>query len=350
MTRSSTEPVINTPTALGGNRAVLARAVALRALGRPFALALVTDTEGSTYRKPGALALVAEDGERVGAISGGCLEPALDELARSVLAKDRIGVAIFDTRGEDDLVFGSGSGCRGRMRVLAWPVTATPRPLFDKLLAAQADGVSLELALVVDEADAGRGLAWRDDEEAGAPDPLADSLRNADDGLHTWEDTTFARLHIPPPPQLLLLGAGPEAAALLQLARTLGWYSTVADHRPALLDATRLRDADRRHESRPASFLASLAREPDAVLVMSHLASTDLEALKALALTDVPYLGLLGPPGRRDELLAQLTPKQREALQSRLHAPVGLPLGGDGPEAIALAIAAGLQRHFNTPA
>lgn len=336
-------------TPLGGNRAVLARAAALRAQGVSFALALVTDTEGSTYRKPGALALVSATGERIGAISGGCLEPALDALARDVLAGGHIGVAVFDTRGEDDLVFGSGSGCRGRMRVLAWPVTpAAPRPLFEALCAAHADGVALELALVVDAADAGRGLAWREDDEAfGDDDALADALRSAPDGLHTWEGTTFARLRIAPPPRLLLLGSGPEAPPLLQIARALGWEVDVVDHRPALLDAVRLGDADRRSESRPAAFLAALPRTPDAALVMTHLASTDLEALRALAGMAVPYVGLLGPPGRRDELLAQLPRDGRNALRPRLHAPVGLPLGGEGPESIALAIAADLQRHFH---
>ena len=337
-------------TPAGGNRAVLARAVQLRAEGRHFALALVTDTEGSTYRKPGALALVSGDGERVGAISGGCLEPALDALARDVLASDRIGVAVFDTRGEDDLVFGSGSGCRGHMRVLAWPVTpAAPRPLFEALLAAQADGVALELALVVDAADAGRGLAWRaDDEDFGADDPLAESLRTAPDGLHTWQDTTVARLRIAPPLRVLLLGAGPEAPVLLALARTLGWVTTVVDHRPALLDPRRLVDADLCTLSRPGALLPTLARAPDAALVMTHVASTDLEALAALSGMAVPYVGLLGPPGRRDELIAQLAPRQRDALRPRLHAPVGLPLGGEGPEAIALAIAADLQRFFHS--
>ena len=336
-------------TGLGGNRAVLARARALRAQGVAFALALVTDTEGSTYRKPGALALVAQDGERVGSISGGCLEPALDALARDVLASGQVGVATFDTRGEDDLVFGSGSGCRGRMRVLAWPVAGdAPRPMFDALCRAHDDGVALELALVVDAADAGRGLAWRaDDDAVGHDDALSASRRAAPDGLHEADGTRFARLRIAAPPRLLLLGAGPEAPPLLQLARALGWVAEVADHRPALLDAQRLRDADQRHEARPAAFLPALARAPDATLVMTHLASTDLEALAALAGMAVPYVGLLGPPGRRDELLAQLSPQARSALRPRLHAPVGLPLGGEGPEAIALAITAELQRHFN---
>jgi xanthine dehydrogenase accessory factor len=94
--------------------------------------------------------------------------------------------------------------------------------------------------------------------------------------------------------------------------------------------------------------LAELAVEPiDAAVVMTHLAEHDLEALRVLAARQVGYLGLLGPPARRDELLARLTDAERSALAGRLHAPVGLPLGGEGPEAIALAIAAELQRAFS---
>ena len=79
---------------------------------------------------------------------------------------------------------------------------------------------------------------------------------------------------------------------------------------------------------------------------MTHVADTDREALTVLARSDVRYIGLLGPLARRDELLSQLLVDDREALAGRLHAPVGLRLGGDGPEAIALAIAAELQRVF----
>ncbi len=80
---------------------------------------------------------------------------------------------------------------------------------------------------------------------------------------------------------------------------------------------------------------------------MTHQASADLEALRTLATLPVPYVGLLGPPARRDELLAMLEPEARTSLLPRLRAPVGLPLGGEGPEAIALAIAADLQRFFH---
>lgn len=299
----------------GGQRAVLEAARRLRAADRAFALAMVVEAQGSTYRKPGALALVAADGPRLGVISGGCLEPALDALAREALAAGAPREAVFDTRSDDDLVFGSGSGCRGRMRVLALPVQpGRPCAALDAIVAGfeQRRLVTLELPAL-------------------AP------------GLF---ERGSIRLH--PPPLLLLLGAGPEAPPLLSVARTLGWFAWVADHRDGLLGPDRVVAADRILRGRPAVVLSEVASEPvDAALVMTHLAEHDLEALAILSRHGAAYVGLLGPPARRDELLARLSSVERAALGARLHAPVGLPLGGEGPEAIALAIAADLQRAFN---
>lgn len=277
-----------------GQRGVIDTALALRASGRAFVLALVVETEGSTYRKPGALAVVAEDGARVGVISGGCLEPVLDTLARETLTGDSPRVAVFDTRSDDDLLFGSGSGCRGRMRVLALPV----RP--------------------------GRACA--------ALDAVAEAFaqrRRVTLPLPELAPTLFAegRVEFRPPPHLLLLGAGPETPLLLRIARTLGWYGSVADHREALLTPERMREADRVLLRRPGPALAELAGEHfEAVLVMTHLASADLEALRALAMGSAPYIGLLGPSARRDELLAQL--QAHELGPSRAPACAGGPAAG----------------------
>ena len=153
-------------TAGGGLLAVLETARALRGQDQPFALALVTDTEGSTYRKAGALALVAGNRERTGTLSGGCLEPALEALAARVIASGVPEAAVFDTRDDDDLLFGSGSGCRGRMRVLAWPLPGAGDALLDALLAAHAAGSPLELSVGVEDATLGT-LAFDGSARAG---------------------------------------------------------------------------------------------------------------------------------------------------------------------------------------
>jgi len=341
---------------LGGARGVLAAAQAWRADGRSFALALVVEAEGSTYRKPGAFAVIAARGERRGALSGGCLEPGVEELALHALESDAPQSAEFDTRGDDDVVFGSGSGCRGRMRVIAIPVRPDrSSPLYDCIVDAMEQGEALCVALAIEGPEHGLGTAWNATSEIqigttpAMSAPLA-PLRGLARGRHRMvlqgRTTEFALFHIRPPLRLLLFGAGPEASPLLRCARTLGWFTVIADHREALL-MPRCLPADRLLCARPPAACAALdPLQFDAAIAMTHLASADLDALRALAASSVGYVGLLGPPARRDELLAQLDDASRAALGGRLHAPVGLALGGEGPGAIALSIVADLQRHL----
>jgi xanthine dehydrogenase accessory factor len=316
------EPLPSHPAA-GGQRGVVEAAAALHARGVRFALALVVDSAGSTYRKAGALALIGADRTRVGVLSGGCLEPEIERHAARALA-DRAPLLVdLDTRGDDDLLFGSGSGCRGRLRVMLLP---------DEHAA---------VAAVLEAARLRRALRLRCRLDAEAP---ALAFDGAGDGAPAGDERLVT---IAAAPHLLLLGAGPEAAALTRIAREIGWYVTVADHRPALVDARRLPAADRVLQARPAPALAQLDGEAiDAVVLMSHSASLDREGLALLAERPIAYVDLLGPRARRDELLRSLAPDARARLATRLHGPAGLDLGGEGPESIALAIAAGLQRHF----
>lgn len=325
----------------GGQRGVLEAARQHRREGLPFALLLVSDCEGSTYRKPGALALVDAAGQRVGALSGGCLDSAIEQLGRDALAHGRVQAASFDTRGDEDRVFGSGSGCRGRMRVLAWPIPGAGDWLLQAIEPTLHEGRRVDLAVRVDPDGLGAGVA---DGALAAQGELDPALLRLPPGRHGLpEGGELARLQVAAIPRLLLLGAGPEAAPLLRLLRMLGWCCELGEHRPRWRAQCPAELADRLHPARPAAVLAQVAIEPQAVLVMSHLADTDLEALRCLAPRPVPWIGLLGPPARRDELLAELGEEARAALLPRLHAPVGLHLGGEGPEAIALAIAAQLQ-------
>lgn len=300
----------------GGLRGVLDRVRALRAAGAPHALALVVHTEGSTYRKRGALAVVAHDGSQAGVISGGCLEPELVARAQAAIAAARLELVTFDTQAEADALFGSGSGCRGLMRVAVVPSTHPAGPqLGDALLAAESAGLAHAVTF-----------------------PLAG---DAEAAAAAWPATV-----VPRSPRLVLFGAGPEAAPLTRIARELGWFAAVVDHRPArTADAALLADAVL--TARPQAAAIPFPHY-DAALVMTHVASADFEALQRLAATpDVGYLGLLGPPARREALLAMLDAAARDSVLARLRAPAGLPIGGEGPHAIALSIAAGLQQYFH---
>ncbi|HVY23744.1 MAG TPA: XdhC family protein [Steroidobacteraceae bacterium] len=346
---------INNAKRRGGNRGVLAAAADLMNIGEPFALAIVTGTQGSTYRKSGALALYSQQGASHSVISGGCLEPQWHNIAATVIADHQAVSLTLDTQTDDDLIFGSGSGCRGLMRIMIIPVHPdNAHPAYSAIAESHQQGIPLRMMLMLDQPYCGQGLAWNGNKQWAFSDH-ANVLKNrqqVDSGEHQIQlrhgkSSTIAVLDIRPAPRIALIGASVETTCLLRFTQSLGWQVTVIDHRAAPLQKLE-QDADEIVHARPAEWLNKANRQSfDAVLIMSHSASIDLEALRAVSMHSEPYVGLLGPPARRDELLAQLTEQQRQALLPRLHAPLGLRLGGDGPEPLALSIAAELQRTFS---
>jgi xanthine/CO dehydrogenase XdhC/CoxF family maturation factor len=155
-------------------------------------------------------------------------------------------------------------------------------------------------------------------------------------------------LTVSPSPRVLLLGAGPDAQPVAELASFLGWSTTVIDHRPHYAQAERFPGAEYVLDGGPPALLRtlrSISRESEryaAAIVMSHHFASDRQYLAGLAGSDIPYIGLLGPAVRRERLLGQLG-VQAALLGNRLRAPVGLDLGATTPEEIALAIVAEIQ-------
>ncbi|MBX9400424.1 XdhC family protein [Lysobacter sp. BMK333-48F3] len=330
----SPDPTIPQRSAPGGARAVLEASAAAAARGDPAALAVVLETQGSTYVRPAAMALFGARGGQVGWLSGGCIEPEIELRAQEVALSQGIDWLEIDTRHDEDLFAGSAVGCRGRLRLALlplaglrdWPVLVDEwrRGHGDLRLEIRGDGALR--AAVGDER-----LRWT--LPVNTP-PWAGGATAA------WS------LEIAAPPSVLVLGAGPETPALLPLLRTLGWMTSLVERRPRWAGLAAL--ADHAIERSPAQALA-VTRPHDAAVVMHHHFELDREALEHLG--DSPggqaigFVGLLGPAARRDDLFRVLPASARDSLRPRLHAPIGLPLGGHGPEAIALSVAAQLQRH-----
>jgi xanthine dehydrogenase accessory factor len=329
---------------------ILQDAERLLALKEPFTLCLVVHTSGSSYRKAGAMAIIDRHGNRHGVISGGCLESELESAALDALNEATPRLIVFDTDTDDDEVFGSGSGCRGRMQILLLPIAAgTSSALCDALIAADHSHQRLKVALITRGPAIGAGLLWAGDETITLG-PVVDGLQElrALEAGQYWlsSQASCAVLAINPSPHIAVVGAGPEAPSLLAMAGQLGWYVTLCDHREAWL----LRHgagATRTVCARPAVALAAVGDWfVDACLIMTHNASADREALATLAGWRTPFIGLLGPPDRRDALLADLEPTARASISARLHGPVGLKLGGHGPEILSLSICAELQQYL----
>lgn len=308
------------------------------AAGHRLVAAIVLATEGSTYRKPGALMLLSSSGARCGLLSGGCLEGDLHEHARRLQSGEaRVLERLYDGRTSDDPIWGLGLGCEGAMRILLWRIDGSvdgPAALRGFLVAEEGRR-TMRLSIALSSGDA--TLRESDDDAAPGPDPTSRRERHAilcDGILHL----RTARI-----PALLLCGAGPDAEPVAQLASLVGWQVTVVDHRDAYLDATRFPQARRLLLVDAADPGARVELDGfDAAVVMSHNLVADGRYLAALADCAIPYIGLLGPAARRERLYAELGPRA-DPLRPRLRAPVGLDLGGASPEAIALSIVAELQ-------
>jgi xanthine/CO dehydrogenase XdhC/CoxF family maturation factor len=329
---------------------------AWRAGGEPIVLATVYDTLGSTYSKPGHRVLIAASGDYQGLVSGGCLEGDLAERARAVIASGRPVAVTYDLRDEADELWGLGVGCNGLIRVFLQPLSSAREyqpfaAIAERLVGSSASAV----ATVIESSDAraepgatliahgGAYESWGFDAALAAriSAPTLEVLASRSPRLVREAGLTVLYAPLTPVPKLLVLGAGLDAIPLVGMAEDLGWFVTVADHRPGYLQRGGFARADRALVVEPGALASSLPlAEFDAIVVMSHHLVTDRKYLAELATVGARYLGVLGPRGRRDRLLAELETAQ---LGARLKGPVGLDIGADSPEAIALSILAEIQ-------
>ena len=343
-----------------------------RAAGRALALAIVVQTRGSTYRKPGALMLIERGGDYAGLLSGGCLESDLREHAVRVIDTGKAHLVTYDTGGTDDALWGLGVGCEGAMQILLlqvgpandWqPLTwfadahARRRPAAAAVVV-ESDRTDLPAGSVLLPADVSGAHCAPADLRAAVQSLLRRALE-ARSALPLDAAADLPRILAVPlalPPRLLVLGGGPDAQPLVDIAARLAWQVTVYDHRPAYARREHFPAAERVLLGRPEELPSQLDPEQfDAAVVMSHHLTSDEQYLRILAAGSTAYVGLLGPAIRREKLLHDLG-AAAAGLTGRLRSPVGLDLGGRQPESIALSIVAqihaflygGSGEHFST--
>ena len=340
-----------------------------RAEARPCALATVVEVLGSAYRRPGARMLVTEDGELTGAISGGCLEGDARQRARQVIFRGQPAVVTYDTRDEDDPRHGLGPGCQGVVRILLEPLDFAEPDNPMELLRSFAQHPEPAVLATIFETDATglraavgqRVLLSEASGLRGTPllaAPMAEAARTTlAQGIsqvldiETDAGPVRALLEVLVPPlRLVVYGAGNDAQPLVHLAASLGWHITIVDGRPNLATTARFPEAAAVRIV-PVRELENQVPDPGAYYVLlSHNYAYDLAALQTLLPTVAPYIGLLGPRAKAARLLEELELTETEAseiMQNRLRSPIGLDLGSETPEEIALAIVAEIQatRH-----
>jgi xanthine dehydrogenase accessory factor len=336
------------------------------------AIATVVEVKGSAYRRPGARMLLTSDGRSAGVINGGCLDADLQARAAQVMESGQAQLACYDTTSSQDIVFGLGLGCRGIVKILVEPVDN-----LDYLQVRSDQKVAVATLYEHEittahqyssEVPVGARVVWRDcpfegvklEENELPHDDWASQIASdvckvlgggnsfcRDYATETGRVRAFVEL-IAPPQQLLIFGAGADVVPLEKLGKTIGWDVQVLDLRAP-------------SPERPI-FVSSQHVAPDALLqfeipfgaacvIMTHNFLHDLELLKVLLPSTADYIGILGPRRRTDELLEKMTGETllppfvaTEAQLDRLFAPIGLDLGAETPEEIALSIIAEIQR------
>ncbi len=321
--------------------------------GEPLVLATVAQTLGSTYRKAGAQMLIAGDGRVAGLLSGGCLEADLMARAGTVLQTGEPATVHYDTRSSDDVIWGIGLGCEGAMTILLTRLDrANDYQPFKFASRCRFEQTEASFAVVTRSSNPKfpSGAAFWTQNKHSAPASVVTAMevptpRGAGPSSRVVEaeDATFLVVPIELPPRLLILGAGPDAMPLVEIAGLMNWQVTVLDHRPAYAVRERFPRA-RRVALKPSAELPTelQAGQYDAAVVMSHHLLSDQAYLAALADSSIPYVGLLGPAPRRIRLLHEIGDKAAR-LSGRLYGPIGLDIGARSPESIALAIVAEIQ-------
>jgi xanthine/CO dehydrogenase XdhC/CoxF family maturation factor len=334
-----------------------------RPAARPAALATLCRVHGSSYRRPGARLLLGGDGARTGSISGGCLEDDVILRARAVAGGGPAEAVTYDTTDENDLVWGVGLGCHGVVDLVVEPLGGGDPDWAACLRGALARRQDAALAVVF-QAEATAALGTRaaltaDGREwavTGAERAaLADGLRGvlANQASHQARIETLPGRpwvffeYAPRPAPLLILGAGDDAQPLCRMAAELGFAVTVIDPRPAYASKERFPAAETVLVAAPGVLARrGPADGRAAAVVMTHHYVHDGPFLRWLLERPPAYIGLLGPKQRAEKILADLAAGGLEitpVARARLHAPVGLDLGAQTPETVALAILAEVQ-------
>lgn len=328
-------------------------------------LATVITTEGSTYRKPGAMMLIAADNSYQGLISGGCLEADLAAHAKEVFADGKTRNVCYDMSQSDDFDWGLGLGCDGVILLLLQRLDAKTGFGFlktlDRALKSKKHGL---LSLVTFSSDPGHlpgdfALHCGDDLNTGDPE-LMKSMHSVEASLFSsghdmsrryWQDAMdtsqgkvdLILIPIMPPPEILICGAGHDAIPVARLAVDMGWNCTIVDHRPGYALANRFPAGCDVRLLQPAELRVHIALDRiDAAVLMTHHLGHDQQYLSQVVEASIAYIGLLGPRARRDWLLSEIG-----AADVHVYGPAGLDIGAEMPESIALAIIAEIHAFLN---
>lgn len=297
--------------------------------GTEWVLGTVYRTEGSAYRKAGAMMLINGHGQQFGLLSGGCLEADIIRNARKAMHTGRPVMLTYDGNDEDDLSFKLGVGCGGTVYIMLQPITGGNDLGLSDLHSALT---RRESGLYFQKINAVEGYFQTGTLHAHHPA----HIENRRDG--DWLVTPIS-----PEPHILVVGGGIDARPVIGIAHNMGWKTTLVDPRPA--------NARPEHFPQAGTILRTIDRDlaryvakqrVDAVILMAHSVGIDANALAILHDAPIKHLSALGPRHRFEDVLERAG-ISRNDLGFDISSPAGLDIGGQLPESIALSMLSGIH-------
>jgi xanthine dehydrogenase accessory factor len=340
--------------------------------GETAFLATVVKTQGSTYRRPGAKMLMTSTGEMVGTISGGCLENDVLQHTRQSMSNSKAIVITYDNTAPEDIIWGFGLGCNGVVQVLIESLdkdnTMNGLGFIRECFSNNHFGVIATVFDTQGEVNIKIGARLFLYSDGSISTDIKDI--NITTSLITDAQTALINQKsivnkyplpngnvevfievIQPPTPLVIFGAGRDAVPVAKYAKTLSWHVTIIDCRASNATYERFPMADEIILARRETIHQVSITERTAAVVMTHNYLDDIEIVKMLLLSSNRYVGVLGAKQRIERLLADLRAAETiytDEMLEKLHAPVGIDIGAETPEEIAIAIIAEIQAvHSN---
>ncbi|CAM3719217.1 XdhC family protein [Aquirufa aurantiipilula] len=312
-----------------------------------IALATVVHVDGSAYRRPGARMLVTDDGNWWGAISGGCLEGDMLKKAQMAIMTQQIKLVTYDTREDDPFQLGVGLGCQGLIDIVIDPVRSHLEAFYVAMRKAVTSYDSGVLTSEWDENDLTSFLfeyvPQSDIHSFDADKKEIIIQKTAHYKLVQGKSTLLE--YIPPMPRIWIFGNQFDALALIQQINLLGWEIHWVGN------VTKMNPQGKKLVNQVYDWEADLHILPeDSLVIMTHDFDRDVFLMKKLSfLQSFAYWGILGPQKRMDKLQGHLHDEGIDitSLRKQISSPIGLDVGAEGPEEIAISIIAEIIAQKN---
>lgn len=343
-------------------KAILKAYAAIDLSIRKAAIATVVKVRGSSYRSPGARMLITDDGKWVGSISGGCLEGDALRKARKVMTDNKPMIITYDTREESNQNLGIGLGCNGVIDVLIEPIHQSNKNNLVSLFELfNTENKPVALATVFSPDYAGekfflneQGVATQFFTDSSLAEHIEKDLQTVfqtkkSEAKKYGDSEVFLEL-IQPSFSLILFGGGFDARPVSAMAKSVGWDVNVTDECVSHIAPIFFPDADKLSLCTREFVDRDFNITPyTACVLMSHNYEYDRDVLKKLIRTETPYIGILGPRKRFDKMFDEFRNQGIELSKDdmqRIHSPIGLDIGAETPDEIAVSIIAEIQSKF----